>query len=86
MSDIKTTVRQVLAQHGRLPVDVAELADDDNLYDAGMSSLATVGVMLALENHLDVEFAESMLSRKTFQSIDAIADALAELQAVPAGA
>jgi acyl carrier protein len=86
MNDIKQTVRQILARHGRLPVNVAELADADNLYDAGMSSLATVGVMLALENHLDVEFAESMLSRKTFQSIDAIADALAELQAVPAGA
>ena len=86
MSDIKQTVRQVLAQHGRLPVPVAELADDDNLYDAGMSSLATVGVMLALENRLDLEFAESMLSRKTFQSIDAIADAIAELQPVPAGA
>jgi acyl carrier protein len=86
MNEIKSTVRQVLAQHGRLPVPVADLADADNLYDAGLSSLATVGVMLALENHLDVEFAESMLSRKTFQSIDAIADALAELQAVPAGA
>jgi acyl carrier protein len=86
MNDIKQTVRQILARHGRLPVNVAELADADNLYDAGMSSLATVGVMLALENHLDVEFAESMLSRKTFQSIDAIADAIAELQAVPAGA
>ena len=86
MSDIKSTVRQILARHGRLPVPVAELADDDNLYDAGMSSLATVGVMLALENHLDLEFAESMLSRKTFQSIDAIADAISELQAVPAGA
>ena len=86
MNDIKRTIRQILAQHGRLPVHVAELADGDNLYDAGMSSLATVGVMLALENHLDLEFAESMLSRKTFQSIDAIADAIAELQAVPAGA
>lgn len=86
MNEIKETVRRVLAQHGRLPVPVVDLADDDNLYDAGLSSLATVGVMLALENHLDLEFAESMLSRKTFQSIDTIADALAELQAVPAGA
>ena len=86
MNEIKETVRRVLAQHGRLPVPVVDLADDDNLYDAGLSSLATVGVMLALENHLDLEFAESMLSRKTFQSIDTIADAIAELQAVPAGA
>lgn len=85
MSDIKPTVRRVLARHGRLAVPVAELADDDNLYDAGMSSLAAVGVMLALENHLDLEFAESMLRRKTFQSIDAIVDAVAQSQTVPVG-
>jgi len=90
MSDIKATVRQILTQHGRLPADVTTLDDDDNLYDAGLTSLATVGVMLALENHLDVEFSEPMLSRKTFQSIAAIADAVAELRAgagtVPVGA
>jgi len=89
MSDINAAVRQILAQHGRLPADVTTLFDDDNLYDAGLTSLATVGVMLALENDLDVEFSESMLSRKTFQSIAAIAAAVAELcaeaGAVPVG-
>jgi acyl carrier protein len=90
MTDIKATVRQILAQHGRLPGDVTTLGDDDNLYDAGLTSLATVGVMLALENHLDLEFPESTLGRKTFQSIGAIADAVAGLKAgagaVPVGA
>ncbi len=90
MTDLKETIRRVLAQHGRLPVDPATLDDGDNLYDAGLTSLATVGVMLALESHFDVEFAEAMLGRKTFQSISAIAEALAELTAdtgaVPVGA
>ena len=89
MSDIKHTIRQVLAQHGRLPVDPATLDDGDSLYDAGLTSLATVGVMLALENHLEIEFSEAMLGRKTFQSIAAIAEAVAELKAdagaVPVG-
>ena len=85
MDDTKQTVRQILAEYGRLLVPVSDLADDDNLYDAGMSSLATVGVMLALESQLDVEFAGPMLSRRTFRSIDTITDAVAELQAVPVG-
>ena len=47
MTDIKATVRHILTQHGRLPADVTTIDDDDNLYDAGLTSLATVGVMLA---------------------------------------
>jgi acyl carrier protein len=35
--------------------------------------------MLALENHFDVEFPDSMLTRKTFASLESIAEAVAEL-------
>jgi acyl carrier protein len=89
MNEIKETIRRVIHQHGRLSINVNRLEDDASLYDAGLTSLATVGVMLALESQLDVEFSESMLSRKTFQRIDAIAEAIAELRAdaglVPVG-
>lgn len=72
-------IREIIAQHGRLSVDVFSLGDADDLYDAGLTSLATVGVMLALEDHFNVEFPESMLRRKTFESLESIADAIAEL-------
>lgn len=72
-------IREIVGQHGRLSVDVKRLNDDSDLYDAGLTSLATVNVMLALENHFDVEFPDAMLSRKTFVSLEAIADAVAEL-------
>jgi acyl carrier protein len=74
-------IRQILAQHGRLSVDAASLTDEGDLYYAGLTSLATVNVMLALENHFDIEFPDSMLSRKTFASIESIAEAVAELVA-----
>jgi acyl carrier protein len=72
-------IREVLAQHGRLCVDAGSLREDSDLYSAGLTSLATVNVMLALENHFDIEFSDAMLSRKTFASIEAIAEAVAEL-------
>ncbi len=78
VSDL-AAIREILARHGRLSVDVHSLEDDGDLYAAGLTSLATVNVMLALEDHFDVEFPETMLSRKTFASLEAIAEAVAEL-------
>lgn len=73
-------IRQVLAQHGRLPVDPATLADDADLYAAGMTSHASVNVMLGLEDFFDVEFPDRMLTRGVFESVASIAAALTELQ------
>ena len=78
-TDISEAVRKIVAQHGRLSAGVAGLKDTSNLYDAGLTSLATVGLMLALENHFNVEYSEAMLGRKTYQSIESIAEALGEL-------
>jgi len=72
-------VREILASHARLPVDVTALADDSDLYDAGLTSLITVNLLLAVEDHFDVEFPDELLSRRTFQSIDALARAVETL-------
>jgi acyl carrier protein len=74
-------VREILSQHGRLAVSVTELANDGDLYQAGLTSLATVGLMLALEDHFGIEFPDSALSRKTFASINSIAEVVGELAA-----
>jgi acyl carrier protein len=73
-------IRQIIEQHGRLPVDANGLPADADLYEAGMTSHASVNVMLALEDAFDVEFPDRMLKRSVFESITAIAAALAELQ------
>ncbi len=72
-------IRQIIKDHGRLRVDAASLSDDDDLYQAGMTSHASVNVMLALEDHFDVEFPDRLLERAVFESIGAIAAALTEL-------
>jgi acyl carrier protein len=72
-------IRKVLETHGRLPVSAEGLPDDANLYSAGMTSHASVNVMLALEEEFDVEFPDAMLTRSAFESIHAIAGALTRL-------
>lgn len=69
-------IRDVLGEYARLPVAIATLSDDDNLFHAGMTSHASVNVMLALEDAFDVEFPESMLRKSTFSSIGALRRAL----------
>ena len=73
------TIRRVVAEHARLRVDVATLADEDDLYEAGMTSHASVNVMLALEDAFDVEFPDEMLKRSVFETVANIAGALRAL-------
>jgi acyl carrier protein len=72
-------IRQILKEHGRLATDATTLADDADLYQAGMTSHASVNVMLALEAQFDVEFPDSMLKRGVFSSIATIREALETL-------
>jgi acyl carrier protein len=74
-------IRSILKEHGRLSVDVASLQDDVDLYKAGMTSHASVNVMLALEAKYDIEFPDRMLTRSVFETIGAIREAVAELTA-----
>jgi len=78
---MEDAIRQVLAEHGRLPVDAATVAEEADLYQAGLTSHASVNVMLALEDTFDVEFPDSMLRKSTFESVASIRAALAELGA-----
>jgi acyl carrier protein len=73
------TIRSILAEHVRFFVDIENIGDHDDLYQMGMTSHATVNVMLALEDEFDVEFSESMLSKSTFESVSAIRLALNEM-------
>jgi acyl carrier protein len=76
---MKDQIRAVIKEHGRLSIDPGALSDDADLYQAGMTSHASVNVMIALEDTFDVEFLDSMLKRSVFESVDSIAQALTEV-------
>jgi acyl carrier protein len=60
---------------------VENLTEGDDLYNAGLTSLATVAVMLALEDKFNVEFPDNLIGRRTFKSIESIAEAITKLAA-----
>ncbi|HEY2717952.1 MAG TPA: acyl carrier protein [Solirubrobacterales bacterium] len=80
---MKDQIRQVIREHAHLSVDVDTIGDEADLYQAGMTSHASVNVMIALEDTFDVEFLDSMLKRSVFESVNSIAGALGEV-GVPA--
>jgi acyl carrier protein len=78
---VSSTVREIVKEHGKLAVEVEKLSDTDSLYEAGMTSHASVNVMLALEDAFDVEFPDEMLKRSVFESVASISAALSKLDA-----
>ena len=77
--DIDDAIRKVLAEFGKIPVDVSTLDEDADIFEAGMTSHASVNVVLALEEAFDIEFPQAMLRRSTFESVSAIREAISEL-------
>ena len=77
-------VKQVLNDYAELSTNAAQLQEDDDLFSSGMSSRATVGVMLGLESEFDVEFPDNMLRRDVFESIRSISGAVESLLTVNA--
>ena len=72
-------IRKLLTRLGGLQQSVDTLADDADLYAAGLSSFASVQLMLGLEEAFDIEFPDHMLNRKSFASIAAIEQAVATI-------
>jgi acyl carrier protein len=83
---MKTELRRILAESARLDVSIDTLSDSDDLYAAGLSSLATVHVMLAIEDEFGIEIPDQMLTRRLFSSVDSLAAAVKELQGSQADA
>ena len=75
-------IREIIGKYARVPSDALDA--DADLYAAGMTSQASVNVMLALEDAFDVEFPDRMLTRAVFSSIASIRSALNELQGASA--
>ena len=77
-------VREVLDTHARLSGPAARLATGDDLYAAGMTSHASVNVMLALEDAFDIEFPDELLTKSTFCTLERLVQTVTDLQGVRA--
>lgn len=72
-------IRETLRQYARLSQDVSSISEDADLYACGLTSHATVNLMLGLEDTFQVEFPERMLRRRTFETIRYIRESIEEL-------
>lgn len=66
------TIRALLGKVGGLPVAIETVENNADLYAVGLSSFASVQLMLGLEDAFDMEFPDHLLNRKSFASIAAI--------------
>lgn len=79
-ASLQARVRKIIRDNARLGADTDALDSAADLYRAGMTSHASVAVMLALENEFDIEFPDALLSRNVFESIDSIVNAIETVQ------
>lgn len=78
-TSIDENIRAIIAENARLAVDVGSIGDEADLFGAGMTSHASVNVMLALEDAFGIEFPERMLKKSTFESVSAIRASVLEM-------
>jgi acyl carrier protein len=72
-------IRDVLVAHGRMAIDPHQVDEQADLYDLGLTSHASVDVMLALEEEFDIEFPDEVLKKSTFESVHNIAQVIESL-------
>ncbi len=77
-------IREILATHGRMAVDPHTIDGQADLYGLGLTSHASVNVMLALEDAFDIEFPDDVLKKSTFASVHSIAHVVGNLAKMPA--
>ena len=74
MERITTLVDAMLAKKGRTAVAV-----EQDLRDAGLSSLDTVNLMLAVEGEFDLFIPQGEMTPENFRSVDSIGRLIARL-------
>ena len=87
MSDTEDLIhhrlQKLLGDLGTLACDTAELTPETDLYATGLTSLASVDLMLAIEQDFGFLFPDDLLNRRTFGSTGAIAAVIRRLGREP---
>lgn len=69
-------IRSIVIETAQLPVNAQQISDNMDLDDAGITSLGRMNVILALEDRLQINFPDDMMTRKNFSSISAMSKAV----------
>ena len=72
-------IRAILDAHGKLTVAASSLGEFDDLFAAGLDSLAMVNLLMAIEEQFDIEVPDRLLSRRTFSSLHTLTAMVGDL-------
>lgn len=75
-----TSVRKIVQTLEDFASSSTPIGDTTSLYDAGLSSYGTVNLMLAIETEFNIQFPDTLLTRKTFETITSVAGVVESLQ------
>jgi acyl carrier protein len=78
-NNIVERVKNVIIKYAEIPEDITSLDENESLFVKGMSSRASVAVMIGLESEFDIEFPDEMLRREVFESTYSISKAVESL-------
>lgn len=79
-------IRRILDRCGGLTLEARRIRTADDLFAKGLTGLAAVDVLLAVETTFGVAFPPAMLNRQTVASIDSLLACMRALQAQPLAA
>ena len=73
-------LRKILGSIGGLATPIDRIASTDDLFAAGLTSLATISVLIAIEEEFVVEIPDSLLRRETFRTVATLMDVIERLK------
>ena len=77
--ELVTRVSGIVVRCAELGQAATGISAHTNLWDAGMDSMSIVRIVVAIEDEFELEFAQDLLVRNTFDSIDSISTAVAKM-------
>ncbi|MFM0203769.1 acyl carrier protein [Paraburkholderia fungorum] len=78
---MKADLRRVLSETACLNVPIETLSDSDDLYAAGLSSLGSVRLVMAIEEVFDIEMPGESITYDLFRSIDSLVNTIGQVRA-----
>jgi len=72
-------IRDLVLTQARLPQGSESVSDTTNLNDAGLTSLARINVIIAIEDHYQITFEDELLTRENFKDIQSISKLVKQL-------
>lgn len=80
MEDLEEQIIQLIKNGDVLPPKAVLVDSGSNLWESGMDSLASVRLLVQLEDAFVVEFPDELLTRDTFSSVRKLASVICELK------